>query len=87
MLLVQDTISLLPLAAMRTLFVFVKNATSTANKNLFILIGSQIIARLKPNEYILLPWHVMSGSNDVKIYSNDSTNGVRAEYFAAKMTS
>lgn len=69
-----------------TLFVFIKNATSTANKNLFILVGSQIIARLKPGEYILWPWHVTSGSNDVKIYSNDATTGVKAEYFAAKMT-
>tara|TARA_R100001509_G_C4864125_1_gene214457 strand:+ start:1067 stop:1468 length:402 start_codon:yes stop_codon:yes gene_type:complete len=69
-----------------TLFVFLKNGTSTNGKNLFILIGSQIIARIKPGEYLLLPWHVTSASADLKVYSNDATNGVKIEYFAAKMS-
>lgn len=69
-----------------TLFVFLKNGTSTNAKNLFILIGSQIVSRIKPGEYIMLPWHITGSSADLKVYSNDATNGVKIEYFAAKMT-
>ena len=70
-----------------TLFVFLKNGTSTSGKNLFVLIGSQIIARIKPGEYVMLPWHITGSGADLKVYSNDATNGVKVEYFAAKMTS
>jgi len=70
-----------------TLFAFVKNVTSTANKYIYVVIGSQVVARLQPGEYMLFPWHVTSASNDFKVYSNDATNGVKVEYFAAQMSS
>ena len=50
------------------------------------MIGSQLIARLQPGEYMLFPWHITSASNDLKVYSNDATTGVKVEYFAAQMT-
>jgi len=70
-----------------TLFAFIKNSTSTSGKNIFIVIGSQVIARIQPGEYLLLPWHITSASSDLKVYSNDASLGVKVEYFAAKMTS
>ena len=70
-----------------TLFVFVKNVTTTANKLIYAQIGSQVVARLQPGEYMLFPWYVASASVDFKVYSNDTSAGVKVEYFVAKMTS
>ena len=71
-------------AGTETVFVFVKNTTATNNKFLYIKIGSQVVAKLKPASYILLHWYVADASTDITIYSNDSTNGVKVEYFVVK---
>ena len=69
-----------------TVFVFLKNSTGTAGKFLYVKIGSQIAFKLKPNAYTIFPWYVNSGSTDLMIYSNDATNGVKAEYFVCQET-
>ena len=68
-----------------SLFAFVKNVTTT-NKHIYVVIGSQVVAKLQPGEYMLFPWYVNSASNDFKVYSNDASIGVKVEYFAAQMT-
>lgn len=73
-------------AGTETVFVFIKNVTSVADKFLYIKVGSQVVAKLKPNSYILLHWYVASASDDITVYSNDATNGVKVEYFAVKET-
>jgi len=71
-------------AGTETVFMFIKNLTGTANKFLYIKIGSQIAFKLKPNGYTIFPWYVNSGSTDIMIYSNDASTGVKVEYFASK---
>lgn len=73
-------------AGTETVFVFIKNTTTTASKYLYVKIGSQIVCKLKPGGYILLPWYVTSASTDISIYSNDASVGVKSEYFAVLET-
>lgn len=69
-------------AGTETVFVFIKNTTTTASKYIYIKIGTQIVCKLKPGAYTIFPWYVTSASLDVNVYSNDATNGVKVEYFA-----
>ena len=69
-----------------TVFVFLKNVTTVASKFIYVKIGSQVIAKIKPGGYALIPWYVADGSTDLLVYSNDATNGVKVEYFAVKET-
>lgn len=71
-------------AGTETVFVFIKNTTTTASKFLYVKIGSQIAFKLKPGAYALFPWYVNSSSIDINVYSNDATNGVKVEYFVVK---
>tara|TARA_R110001592_G_scaffold30624_4_gene109394 strand:- start:5486 stop:5887 length:402 start_codon:yes stop_codon:yes gene_type:complete len=73
-------------AGTETVFVFIKNTTTTASKYIYIKIGSQIVCKLKPGAYILFPWYVTSASLDVNVYSNDASAGVKVEYFAVLET-
>lgn len=73
-------------AGTETVFLFIKNNTTVANKFLYVKVGAQVVAKLKPGSYIMWPWYVASESIDVSVYSNDATNGVKCEYFAAKET-
>ena len=69
-----------------TVFVFIKNTTTTASKYIYVKIGSQVAFKVKPGGYTLFPWYVNSASIDISVYSNDSSNGVKLEYFAVKET-
>ena len=69
-----------------TVFVFLKNVTTVASKFIYVKIGSQVIAKIKPGGYALIPWYVADGSTDLLVYSNDATTGVKVEYFAVKET-
>jgi len=69
-------------AGTETVFVFVKNTTTTASKYIYIKIGSQLAFKLKPGAYAIFPWYVNSASIDINVYSNDASTGVKVEYFA-----
>jgi hypothetical protein len=73
-------------AGTETVFIFIKNKTTIADKYLYIKIGTQLAFKLKPGAYTVFPWYVASASIDVNIYSNDATAGVQVEYFAVEET-
>jgi uncharacterized protein YbjT (DUF2867 family) len=68
----------------KSIFIFLRNRSTTAAKYLYIMVGAQLIMRLSPGEYFMFPWWTQT-SDDFKVYSNDPSNGVNLEYFVGKM--
>ena len=64
----------------KDVYVFLKNRSTATGKFLYVIIGSQQIARLSPGQYMSLPWRTES-SDDLKVYGNYS-NGIKLEILA-----
>lgn len=69
-------------------FVFIRNTSKLANKTINVQFnknGTRDNAiLLGPGEYTFFPWNCDAATDDIEVYSNDSS-GVRVEFVAAPM--
>ena len=76
-------------ATANQVMVFIRNTTTTAAKTITVQFNNNgtrdAVILLGPGEYTMFPWHCSAATDDVEVFSNDNTNGVKIELLAAPM--
>lgn len=76
-------------ATANQVMVFLRNTTTTAGKTITVQFNNNgtrdAVILLGPGEYTMFPWHCNAATDDIEVFSNDNSNGVKIELLAAPM--
>ena len=76
-------------ATANQIMVFIRNTTSTAAKTITVQFNKNGtrdgVILLGPGEYTMFPWLCDAATDDIEVFSNDATNGVKIELLATPM--